>query len=62
LVNYPKVQPVATEAFSGRMKILGKMVINNLYLAKVEAWAEELVKKFSDPVLPSPFYFSDKRQ
>jgi menaquinone-dependent protoporphyrinogen IX oxidase len=47
LVNYPKVQPVAAEAFGGRMKILGKMVMDNLDLAKVEAWAEELGKKFS---------------
>ena len=46
LANYPNVKPVATEAFGGRMKILGKMVFDNLDLARVEAWAEELGKKF----------------
>jgi len=29
------------------MKILGKTVLDNIDLAKVEAWAEELGKKFS---------------
>ena len=47
LANYPKVQPIASEAFGGQMKILGKKVIDNLDLVKVEAWAEELGKKFS---------------
>ncbi len=47
LANYPKVQPVATEAFGGCMTILGKKVIDNLNLGKVEAWAEELGKKFT---------------
>jgi menaquinone-dependent protoporphyrinogen IX oxidase len=47
LVKYPEVKPVAVEAFGGRMKILGKSVLDNLDLAKVEAWAEELGKKFS---------------
>jgi menaquinone-dependent protoporphyrinogen IX oxidase len=47
LANYPKVQPIAAEAFGGRMKVLGKKVFDNLDLAKVEAWAEELGKKFS---------------
>jgi len=46
LANYPNVKPVATEAFGGRMKILGKMVFDNLDLARVETWAEELGKKF----------------
>jgi hypothetical protein len=41
------VKPVATEAFGGRMKILRKIVLVNLDLAKVETWAEELGKKFS---------------
>lgn len=37
LPNYPNVQPVSTEAFGGRMKILGKTVLDNINLAKVEA-------------------------
>jgi menaquinone-dependent protoporphyrinogen IX oxidase len=47
LVNYPHVKPVATEAFGGRMKILWRTVLDNIDFAKVEAWAEELGKKFS---------------
>ena len=47
LANYPDVEPVAMEAFGGRMKILRKTVLDNLDLAKVEAWAEELGKKFA---------------
>jgi menaquinone-dependent protoporphyrinogen IX oxidase len=48
LAEYPSVKPVATEAFGGRMKILGKTIFDNMNLAKVEAWAEELGKKFSE--------------
>lgn len=48
LANYPNVKPVATEAFGGHMKILGKTIYNNMNLAKAEAWAEELGKKFSE--------------
>jgi menaquinone-dependent protoporphyrinogen IX oxidase len=47
LANYPKINPVATEAFGGRIKILGKTVTDNRDMAKVEAWAEELGKKFT---------------
>jgi menaquinone-dependent protoporphyrinogen oxidase len=47
LADYPDVKPVATEAFGGRMKVLGKTVFDNVDLVKVEAWAEELGKKFS---------------
>jgi menaquinone-dependent protoporphyrinogen oxidase len=47
LAHYPNVKPVATEAFGGRIKILGKTVLNNIDLTKVEAWAEELGKKFT---------------
>jgi menaquinone-dependent protoporphyrinogen IX oxidase len=46
LANYPNVKPIAVEAFGGRQKILGKTVFDNLDLARVEAWAEELGKKF----------------
>ncbi len=46
LANYPNVKPVSTEAFGGRMKILGRTVLDNIDLAKVEVWAEELGNKF----------------
>ena len=46
LAKYPHVQPVATEAFGGRMKILRKNIWDNTDLAMVEAWADELGKKF----------------
>jgi len=48
LANYPNVKPVSTEAFGGRRKILGKTVFDNLDIAKVEAWADELGKKFAE--------------
>jgi menaquinone-dependent protoporphyrinogen IX oxidase len=48
LANYPNIKPVATEAFGGRIKILGKTVTDNTDMAKVEAWAEELGKKFTE--------------
>ena len=47
LANYPKINPVATEAFGGRIRILGKTVTDNRDMTKVEAWAEELGKKFT---------------
>jgi menaquinone-dependent protoporphyrinogen IX oxidase len=47
LANYPNIKPVATEAFGGRIRILGKTVTDNTDMAKVEAWAEELGKKFT---------------
>jgi menaquinone-dependent protoporphyrinogen oxidase len=47
LAKYPKINPVATEAFGGHAKILGKTMFDNLDLNKVEAWAEELGKKFT---------------
>jgi menaquinone-dependent protoporphyrinogen IX oxidase len=47
LENYPNVKPVATEAFGGRMKMLGRTVFNNVNLDKAETWATELGKKFS---------------
>lgn len=48
LANYPNVKPIATEAFGGRMKILGKMVLDNLDLSRVETWAEDLGKKLKE--------------
>jgi menaquinone-dependent protoporphyrinogen IX oxidase len=47
LVKYPEVKPIATEAFGGRAKILGKTIYDNIDFAKVEAWAEGLGKKFT---------------
>jgi len=47
LAKYPNVNPVATEAFGGRIKIMGKTMVDNTDSAKVEAWAEELGKKFT---------------
>ncbi len=47
LANHPKIVPVSTEAFGGRIKILGKTVTDNRDMAKVEAWAEELGAKFT---------------
>ena len=47
LDKYPNVNAVSTEAFGGRIKILGKLMLDNTDLTKVEAWAEELGKKFT---------------
>ena len=47
LANYPDVKPIATEAFGGRIKMLGKTIADNRDMAKVEAWAEELGKKLT---------------
>ena len=48
LAYYPNVKPVATEAFGGRMKILGKLLFDNVDFAKIHAWAEILGKKFAE--------------
>ena len=48
LSKYPKINPVSTEAFGGRIRILRKTMVDNTDLAKVEAWAEELGKKFTE--------------
>ncbi len=47
LANYPEVKPVSTEAFGGRMKVLGKVVYDYLDLSKAAAWAEDLGQKFT---------------
>ena len=47
LAKYPNINPVGWNAFGGRIRILGKTVSDNTDLAKVEAWAEELGKKFT---------------
>ena len=48
LAKYPNVNPVSTEAFGGRIRIMGKTMVDNTDLAKVEAWADELGKKFTE--------------
>lgn len=45
LEKLPKVKPVATEAFGGRMKVLGFTIADALDFGKVEAWAESLGEK-----------------
>ena len=47
LADYPNVTPTATEAFGGRMKILGKKVFDTLDPAKIRAWAEILGNKLA---------------
>ena len=46
LTKYPKINPVTTEAFGGRIKYFRKTMLDNTDLARVEVWAEELGKKF----------------
>jgi menaquinone-dependent protoporphyrinogen IX oxidase len=45
--KYPQLNFVSTEAFGGRIKYFGKLMLDNTDPAKVEAWAEELGKKFA---------------
>src|SRR5208283_608499 len=47
LSKFPSINPVSTEAFGGRIRILRKTMLDNTDIAKVEAWAEELGKKFT---------------
>ena len=47
LAKYPNINAVSSEAFGGRMKMLGKTVFDTVNLAKVEAWAETLGKEFT---------------
>jgi menaquinone-dependent protoporphyrinogen IX oxidase len=42
LANYPDLKVVATEAFGGRMKVLGKTVFDNFKPEKIREWAEKL--------------------
>jgi menaquinone-dependent protoporphyrinogen IX oxidase len=47
LTRYPNIKPVSWEAFGRRMSILGKKIFDTVDLFKVEVWAEELGKKFT---------------
>jgi menaquinone-dependent protoporphyrinogen IX oxidase len=48
LANYPDVKAVATEAFGGRIKILGRKIFDNVDPAKIRAWAETLGNKLAE--------------
>jgi menaquinone-dependent protoporphyrinogen IX oxidase len=45
LANYTDLKIVATEAFGGRQKMLGKTLFDNFDPAKIYAWAENLGNK-----------------
>ena len=47
LANYPKIKPVAKEAFGGHMKIFGKTIFDNVDSTKIRAWANDLGNKLS---------------
>jgi menaquinone-dependent protoporphyrinogen IX oxidase len=47
LAKYPKVTPVATAAFGGRMKMFGKVQTDTCNPEKVRAWAEEVGAKLA---------------
>jgi menaquinone-dependent protoporphyrinogen oxidase len=46
LAKYPKINPVSTEAFGGRIRYFRKTMVDNTDLAKVEVWAEQLGRQF----------------
>jgi menaquinone-dependent protoporphyrinogen IX oxidase len=46
LAKYPNVKTVATEAFGGRMKVLGRTLFDNVDKERIHAWAETLGNKF----------------
>jgi menaquinone-dependent protoporphyrinogen IX oxidase len=48
LAKYPKINPVSTEAFGGRIRYFRKTMVDSTDMSKVEAWAEELGKKFTE--------------
>ena len=45
LAKYPNLKTIATEAFGGRMKMLGKTLFDNVDPAKVRAWGERSCKQ-----------------
>jgi menaquinone-dependent protoporphyrinogen IX oxidase len=47
LAKYPNLKTVATEAFGGRMTLLGKKVFDNVDPEKIRAWAETLGSKLT---------------
>lgn len=47
LVKYPNLKTVSTEAFGGRMKLLGKTLFDNVDKDKIRVWAETLQNKLA---------------
>jgi menaquinone-dependent protoporphyrinogen IX oxidase len=47
LAKHPNFNVVGAEAFGGRIRYFNKTMLDNTDLAKVEAWATELGKKFT---------------
>jgi len=45
LTKHPHIQPIAGEAFGGRMKTSGKEQVDNYNPEKVRAWVEEVGEK-----------------
>jgi menaquinone-dependent protoporphyrinogen IX oxidase len=47
LTKYPLLSIEGSEAFGGRIRYFNRTMLDNTDLAKVETWAEELGKKFT---------------
>lgn len=47
LASNPNLNVISTEAFGGCIKIFGKAIMDRRDSSKVQAWAEELAKKFA---------------
>jgi menaquinone-dependent protoporphyrinogen IX oxidase len=47
MAKYPKLNIVSTEAFGGRIRYFRRTMLDSTDPAKVEAWAEELGKEFT---------------
>lgn len=47
LSKYSQLDIISTEAFGGRIKYFGKLMLDNTDLGKVKVWAEELGEKFT---------------
>lgn len=48
LAKFPQINAVSAEAFGGRIRYFRKTMVDNTDMSKVEAWAEELGKKFTE--------------
>ena len=48
LTKFPQINAVSAEAFGGRIRYFKKTMVDNTDLIKVEVWAEELGKKFTE--------------
>ena len=47
LAKYPHVKPIASEAFGGRITVMGKTISDGRDMQKVRIWAEELGKRIT---------------